>query len=134
MSGENETLAKTSKPKFSVFLLIEVHRAEALKEKDYVIVSCQTDIDLQRMVNMIKNLSMVRTDNKTIRNELSNQPELKRKLFMDDVLINEKSVKLFTGFPNFTCLMPSSNKSWYFRSFKFPSVNKRKPSRLLYDH
>ena len=32
----------------------KVHREEAFKEKDYVTVSCQTDINLQQMDDMIK--------------------------------------------------------------------------------
>ena len=33
------------------------------------------------MDDMIKNLSILRAENKTIRNELNNKPALKRKLF-----------------------------------------------------
>ena len=54
----------------------KVHK-EAFKEKDYVTVSCQTNIDLQQMNDVIKNLSMLRADNKTIQNKLNNKPALK---------------------------------------------------------
>ena len=46
---------------------------------------------------------MVRADNKTIRNELNSKSAFKRKLFMEDVLKNDESVKFFTAFPNLAC-------------------------------
>ena len=46
-----------------------------------------------------KNESMLRADNKTIRNGLNHIPALKQKLFRDIVLKNYESVKFFTGFP-----------------------------------
>ena len=46
-----------------------------------------------------KNESMLRADNKTIRNGLNHIPALKQKLFSDIVLKNYESVKFFTGFP-----------------------------------
>ena len=67
MSGENETLAKTLKkyfPRVSTVIALKdhdytlkenkVHREEVFKEKDNVTVSCQTDINLQQMDDMIK--------------------------------------------------------------------------------
>ena len=46
-----------------------------------------------------KNESMLRADNKTIRNGLNHIPALKQKLFRNIVLKNYESVKFFTGFP-----------------------------------
>ena len=51
----------------------KVYREEAFKEKDYVTVSCQTGIDLQKMDDVTKTLSMLRADNKTIRNEFNDK-------------------------------------------------------------
>ena len=51
----------------------KVYREKALKEKDYVTVSCQTDIDLQKMDDVTKTLSMLRADNKIIRNEFNDK-------------------------------------------------------------
>ena len=91
----------------------KVYREEALKEKDYVTVSCQTDIDLQKMDDVTKTLSMLRADNKTIRNEFSDKWEVKRKLSMNHVLKNDRSMKFFREFPTMACIMPSSIKSGY---------------------
>ena len=71
--------------------------------------------------------------NEAIRNEFNNKPVLKRKLFMDDVLKNDELMKFCTAFPTLASIMPSSIMPRYFRSSACPSVNKREPSRLLYD-
>jgi len=65
--------------------------------KEYVSVSCQTDIDQQQMEDLTQNVAKLRTDNKTLRNKLSDKTALKRELFIGNVLKDDQSVKFYTG-------------------------------------
>ena len=108
----------------------KVHGIKEFKEKECVSVSCQTDIDHQQMDDLMKNVSMLKAENKRIRNELNDKPALKQKLSMDDILKNDESVKFYTGFPTLACLMaifnllkPAAEKLKYWDSNKGKKVN-----------
>ena len=81
----------------------------ANKVKEYVSVSCQTDIDRQQMEDLTQNVAKLRTENKTPRNKLNDKTALKCELSIDNMLKDDQSVKFYTGIPTLACLMTTFN-------------------------
>lgn len=55
-------------------------------------------LDAQKWEHDQEELNSLRLENKEMRQKLQDKPSLKRKLFMEDVLKNDESVRFYTGF------------------------------------
>ena len=96
-------------------------------------------LDAQKWEHDQEELNSLRLENKEMRQKLQDKPTLKRKLFMEDVLKNDESVRFYTGVPSLSCLQmlsellrPEAEKLKYWdknkgRIMKYQTSEKKKP-------
>ena len=96
-------------------------------------------MDVQQWENDQEELNRLRVENKEMRDNLQDKPTLKRKLFIEDVLKNDESVRFYTGVPSLSCLQmlsellrPEAEKLKYWdknkgKIMKYQTSNNKKP-------
>lgn len=64
---------------------------------------CQTDLTAEEIEYLITELGECRRKVKILEEKLENKKQLKRELFIEDMLRDDESVKFYTGLPNIAC-------------------------------
>ena len=79
------------------------HDHDYCSHKDFHDKSTQTNFDLPQELQATKeDLQPLKEENDKLKAKLDDEETSKRELFMGDVLTNDKSVTLYTGFPSLT--------------------------------
>ena len=65
----------------------------------------QTDFPYEDLEVLSSKIDALKEENAELKSKLSNKKQLKRELFVDDVLKDGESVKFFTGIPSLACFM-----------------------------
>ena len=118
------------------------HVADPPLAANSISIGTQTDLglmDVQQWENDQEELNRLRVENKEMRDNLQDKPTLKRKLFIEDVLKNDESVRFYTGVPSLSCLQmlsellrPEAEKLKYWdknkgKIMKYQTSNNKKP-------
>ena len=118
----------------------------ALLDHDYCLPNndkaTQTDLSFEDLQKFSSDIDALKVENAKLKAKLANKKQLKRELFMGDVLKDDESVKFYTGIPNLACLMmlfnllkPFAEKLKYWDKSKQREVgyqkdsNKKKPGK-----
>lgn len=111
----------------------------ALLDHDYCLPdndkATQTDLSFDDLHNLSSDIDALKVENGKLKSKLANKKQLKRELFMGDVLKDDESVKFYTGIPNLPCLMmlfnllkPFAEKLKYWDKSKQREVSYQKDS------
>ena len=94
----------------------------------------QTDFPFEDFEVLTNEIDTLKEENARLKAKLTNNKQLKRELFVDDVLKNDESVKFYTGIPNLACLMMIFNLLRPFaEKLKYWDKNKEKEVRYQKD-
>ena len=95
----------------------------------------QTDFPYEDLEVLTSKIDALKQENAELKSKLSNKKQLKRELFVDDVLKDDESVKFFTGIPSLACFMmifnllkPFAEKLKYWDKNKEKKVSYQKDS------
>ncbi|CAH3124479.1 unnamed protein product [Pocillopora meandrina] len=64
----------------------------------------QTDFSFEDLQALNSEINTLKEENANLKAKLTNSKQLKRELFVDDVLKDDESVKFYTGIPSLACL------------------------------
>lgn len=64
----------------------------------------QTDFPFEDLQVLNSEINTLKEENANLKAKLTNSKQLKRELFVDDVLKDDESVKFYTGIPSLACL------------------------------
>ena len=123
----------------SADVIISEHNYCLINETDK---TTQTELTDETIQELITENNALKDETERLRARLANKKQLKRELFVGDVLKNDESVKFYTGIPGLSCLMmlftllkPIAEKLKYWDKNKKSKVsyqkdpNKKKPGK-----
>ena len=64
----------------------------------------QTDFPFEDLQVLNSEINTLKEENANLKAKLTNSKQLKRELFVDDVLKDDESIKFYTGIPSLACL------------------------------
>lgn len=93
----------------------------------------QTDFPFEDLEVLTSEIDTLKEENARLKAKLTNNKQLKRELFVDDVLKNDESVKFYTGIPSLACLTMIFNLKPFAEKLKYWDKNKEKEVRYQKD-